>query len=73
VAHIMRGKARYEQVAQHAIRKMYLDNEPVEGISERIIENLQRLSGTEGMERSEVYAKIAGDAILGVVGKKTSK
>jgi len=68
---LMRGKARYEEVAQHAIRQMYLDGESADGASDRIAKNLQRLSDGS-IERSEAYLKIAGDALLGMVGKKAS-
>jgi len=42
MGHIMRGKARYEQVAQHVIRQMYLDDESVEGIMVRMTGALLR-------------------------------
>lgn len=66
---VMRNKARYERAAQHVIRNMYLDGESVDGIPERIARNLQKLE--EGsIEHIEAYAKIAGDALLGMVGKR---
>jgi len=75
MAYLMKNKARYERVAQHVIRNMYLDEESVDGIEERIARKLAQLSETEegSVERIEAYAKIAGDALLGVVGKGTSE
>ena len=73
MTYLMRGKAEYERAAQHVIRLMYLDDKPVEGIRERLSRNVKRLSETDGVERSEVYTRIAGDAILGIVGKRISE
>ena len=73
VTYLMRDKAEYERVAQYVIRQMHLDDKPVEGIRERLSRNVKCLSETDGVERSEVYTRIAGDAILGIVGKRISE
>ena len=75
MTHMQRGKARYEGVAQDVLGQMYLDDESPEAIPERIFRNLCRMTRTEegSIDRANLYKKIAGDAILGVVGERTSE